>query len=181
MSIDRLNKALNKVNNEYFSFEKLPYICISQGQDKSKRKMIVFGTYNTKKNEIRIHPYLLKTNISNFVLEFVIYHEMLHYQDRELLQQRKNGQRIHTKEFKQREKQFIKYNEAQKILRGILHGTYNSGSQDKLFGKELGLALIESVNNLGRILNKYNLKDSSKGEKNGTKKRDEKSKLDSND
>ena len=73
-----LQQALNRVNDSYFNYEKLPIIKLSKGQDKSKRRAIIFGTYHAKKDEIKIHPVLLQEQVQSFVLDFVIYHEMLH-------------------------------------------------------------------------------------------------------
>jgi predicted SprT family Zn-dependent metalloprotease len=119
---ERLEKTLDKVNKEYFSNGDIPTIRLSKGQDKKNRRAIVFGTYHAQKNEIKIHPVLLQEEVEDFVLEFIIYHEMLHYEDRDELLIRKKGQLVHTSRFKQREKYFRQYEEAQEILKNILHG-----------------------------------------------------------
>jgi predicted SprT family Zn-dependent metalloprotease len=198
-----LQETLNQVNDSYFHYEKLPIIKLSKGQDKAKRRAIIFGTYHAKKDEIKIHPVLLQEHLPSFVLEFVIYHEMLHYQDRELLLIRKKGDKVHTKEFRQREKQFLHYEEAQKILKNILYGkdmheesTPNTPAENAnssknntkkivrkvLKGEELENALTESLQRLDHILIKYNLKEEKiKGAKRGTKKTNDESQLASNE
>lgn len=188
-----LQETLNQVNDSYFHYEKLPIIKLSKGQDKAKRRAIVFGTYHAKKDEIKIHPVLLQEHLPSFVLEFVIYHEMLHYQDRELLLIRKKGDKVHTKEFRQREKQFLHYEEAQKILKKILYGkdmheeqTPNTLAENAnkkivrkiLKGEALENALAESLQRLDHILIKYNLKEEKiKGAKRGAKKKNDESQL----
>ncbi len=188
-----LQETLNQVNDSYFHYEKLPIIKLSKGQDKSKRRAIVFGTYHAKKDEIKIHPVLLQDHLPSFVLEFVIYHEMLHYQDRDELLIRKKGDKVHTKEFRQREKQFLHYEEAQKILKKILYGkdmheestpnildekTNKKIVRKILKGEALENALAESLQRLDHILIKYNLKEEKiKGAKRGTKKKDDESQL----
>jgi len=192
-----LQQTLNQVNGSYFHYEKLPIIKLSKGQDKSKRRAIIFGTYHAKKDEIKIHPVLLQEHLPSFVLEFVIYHEMLHYQDRDILLIRKKGDRVHTKEFRQREKQFLHCEEAQKILKKILYGkdmheesTPNSPAENAnkkivrkfLKGEALENALTESLQRLDHILIKYNLKEEKiKGAKRGTKKKNDENELASND
>ncbi|MGL4676891.1 MAG: SprT-like domain-containing protein [Brevinema sp.] len=173
-----LNQALEKVNREYFSFTELPEIKISQGQGKIKRKAIVFGTYHTKKNEIRIHPILLEKD--PYALEFVIYHELLHYQDRKELLVRKKGDRVHTKEFKVRETQFLYYDKAQKILKECLYGKSMKKNDKKksksgLQGEALEVALSSSLQRLEHVLIKYNMiKEKTKGVKRGTEKKNDK-------
>lgn len=184
--MELLQQSLIKVNEEYFSFQSLPHICLSKGQDKSQRKAIVFGTFHTKKNEIKIHPVLIQNIVPDFVLEFVIYHEMLHYQDRSQLQKRKKGERIHTSVFRQREKQFAHYNAAQKILKKILYGekmleqsaSENSKNRIPLSGIDLELALTESLNHLDQVLKKYDIiTEKIKGAKRGSQKNNDQDQL----
>ena len=199
---ERLEKTLDKVNKEYFSNGDIPTIRLSKGQDKKNRRAIVFGTYHAQKNEIKIHPVLLQEEVEDFVLEFIIYHEMLHYEDRDELLIRKKGQLVHTSRFKQREKYFRQYEEAQEILKNILHGReLVKGSEEStentekiesstnkkvvpkkttssLSGTALEEALTESLQRLEHIMIKYNMiEPKSKGAKRGTKKRNEEEQL----
>ncbi len=198
-----LQQALNRVNDSYFNYEKLPIIKLSKGQDKSKRRAIIFGTYHAKKDEIKIHPVLLQEQVQSFVLDFVIYHEMLHYQDRDILLTRKKGEKVHTREFRKREQNYLHYKESQKILKKILYGndmkeesTQNLRSNNEntsnnntkkntrtiLKGEALESALADSLQRLDHILIKYNMKeDKIKGAKRGTKKKNDESQLASNE
>ncbi|MGL5955189.1 MAG: hypothetical protein ACRC0X_01075 [Brevinema sp.] len=168
-----LNQALQKVNQEYFLFSELPTIRISQGQEKIKRKAIIFGSYHAKKNEIRIHPILLGEE--SCALEFVIYHELLHYQDREELLIRKKGDRVHTRTFREREKKFLQYNKAQKILKEHLYGKEmkkNNKIKSGLQGEALAVALADSLRHLEQVLVKYHMiEEKTKGVRRGTKKK----------
>ncbi len=150
----KLQKALHKVNEQYFSFEQLPEIKVSKGQEKDNRRAIIFGTYNAQKNEIRIHPVLL--TMDELALEFVVYHEMLHYEDRKALLKRKKGSRVHTAEFKQREKAFVGYDKAEKLLKSCFK---NSKKKSELRGEALASALTDAVKRLEGLFVKYDLTD----------------------
>lgn len=179
-----LEKALHKVNDQYFKFSDLPTIILSKGQEKSNRKAIIFGTYNAKSNEIRIHPTLL--NEEKIALEFVIYHELLHFQDRDELLIRKKGDRVHTISFKKRETAFFGYEEAQEILKKYVEPEISSPKKiikkaSGLRGDALANALSDSLQRLEHILIKYNmLEEKSKGAKRGTKKKNDEDQLASN-
>lgn len=122
-----LSERLNQVNEGYFQFNELPPIKWSKGVIKKKYRKLTFGTYDIKNNQIRIHPILKNEKIPVFVLDFVIYHEMLHYEDRKDLKTKKKilipvisfkkqlsrpiryvrkKNYIHTSEFHNREKEF---------------------------------------------------------------------------
>ncbi len=176
---DKLQKALDKVNQEYFSFTELPTIRLSKGQDKTDRRAIIFGTYNFKNDEIRIHPVLLEAE--ECALEFVIYHELLHYQDKDLLLARKKGDRVHTISFKKREKLFAQYEEASAILKKYIYPDQQVANTPKLKpsglrGEALENALTESLQRLEHVLIKYNMTEQ-KGAKRGTKKKNDESQL----
>lgn len=171
-----LEKLLHKVNQEYFNFSDLPTICISKGQEKSNRKAIIFGTYNAKTNEIRIHPTLLQEE--SVAIEFVIYHELLHYQDRDELLGRKKGDRVHTKAFKQREQAFLGYETAQKILKKYVEQGNDipkkqTQKSSGLKGEALANALADSLQRLDHIMIKYSMIEEKKGAKRGTKKKND--------
>ncbi|MGL4394824.1 MAG: SprT-like domain-containing protein [Brevinema sp.] len=185
-----LQQSLQRVNQEYFQFEELPQIVLSRGRQKEHRRAIVFGTYHLKDNKIKIHPVLLEQK--EFVLDFVVYHELLHYQDRNELKKRKKGDPVHTKAFRERERQFAQHDEAQKILKDILYNRDTSMDttekktspenkqikKPRLRGEALENALAESLKNLDRVLQKYHVEDETKkGAKRGSKKRNDETEL----
>ncbi|MGL4562536.1 MAG: hypothetical protein ACRCVW_01595 [Brevinema sp.] len=179
-----LEQSLQRVNHEYFQFDQLPEIVLSKGQTKINRRSIIFGTYDIRSNKIKIHPVLLDQ--VDFVLDFVVYHEMLHYEDRHSLKNRKKGDPIHTKDFRSREKLFKQYHEAQQILKDILYHNMDKKETDnkkkiqrkRLTGEALEIALAESLKRLDQVLIKYHQDDDIKqGAKHGSKKRNEKTKL----
>jgi predicted SprT family Zn-dependent metalloprotease len=86
---------------------------ITWGQRSRKRKFrsIRFGSYFEDRKLIRIHPLLDRKEIPRFFVEYIVYHELLHFivPDR----RRSDGRRsCHHREFKQREKQFARFPEA---------------------------------------------------------------------
>jgi len=124
-----LNLRLHQVNEEYFQSRTLPEIKWSRGRIKKRYKKLTFGSYDFKKDEIRIHPLLKDENIPSFVLDYILFHEMLHYQDREDLKNmrqgkffRRSGYRAHSPSFRFREKIFHRRKEALKIMRAIVMG-----------------------------------------------------------
>lgn len=149
----RLENILYKVMHAYFpdfSGVNIPHIKLSRGKFKKQRRSIIFGTYDALKNEIKIHPILLES-VPEIALEFVIYHELLHFMERDILLVRKKKMRVHTKEFRQQEKKFVHYDKAQKILKDLLYNREIS-YVDRLSLEE---KLAASVDKLDKILTYY--------------------------
>lgn len=120
---------LQQVNKEYFKSKSLPEIKWSKGRVKEKYRKLTFGSYDFKRNEIRIHPLLKNENFPSFVLDYILFHEMLHYQDRENLKNmrhskffKKNECRAHSSGFRLKEKAFPHRKEALKIMKAIVMG-----------------------------------------------------------
>ncbi len=76
-------------------------------------RSITFGTYDFHRRQIRIHPLLDQREVPLYFLEYIVYHEMLH-----ALYPSKMGIRgrcsIHSKEFREKERQFPFFEEAKK-------------------------------------------------------------------
>ena len=78
---------------------------------RGKYRSITFGTFNQHTRQIRINPILDHPQVPLYFLEFIVYHEMLHavYPT----QMDVNGRcSIHTKEFRDKERQFPLFEEA---------------------------------------------------------------------
>lgn len=113
--------ALHNINLQYFALNELPEIRWSKGQIKKHYRRLTLGTYVPDKNLIRIHPLFREGILPEFVRDYVIYHEMLHFIDRNRLKKRKRGRRkIHTPEFHQKERQFPRSKEAQLMIRQMM-------------------------------------------------------------
>jgi predicted SprT family Zn-dependent metalloprotease len=129
---EKLVTAMHRVNNEYFSFEKLPSIRWSRGRIQKQYRKLTIGCYDIKKNEIRIHPLFRERELPVELLDFVIYHELLHYEDRHHLKIRRNGKRIHNRDFKVREKSHPYSKTAHQITKTILNGNFLVASKKNL-------------------------------------------------
>lgn len=76
-----------------------------------KFRHITFGSFDKNLNLVRINRMLDISDFPFYFINYIVYHEMLHYVCKEQLAE--NGQRkIHTKDFKQKEKEFAYYKEA---------------------------------------------------------------------
>lgn len=134
-----LKDKLDEINNRYFRMDGLPAIKWSKGSLKRKYRKITFGSYDFKKDQIRVHPVLKDQNVPGIVLEYVLFHELLHYQDREALQEghtsfrlfRRRRVRVHTSDFHKREKEYPFKKEASRIMRCIAGGTFRGEPEPK--------------------------------------------------
>ncbi len=134
-----LESRLETVNRSFFRFPDLPSIRWSRGRVRPRYRKLTFGTYDFRKNEIRIHPLLKRSAVPDCVLDYVLFHELLHYEDRERLRElsvpaalspfsrlRKGGRRlIHNRHFHNREDGFPGRDEAclwmKRFVRGEIH------------------------------------------------------------
>ncbi len=82
------------------------------------RRTIHLGTYTPELNLVRIHRKLDQPWVPRYVVESVVYHEMLHADIPAL---EKNGRRrLHTPEFRRRERLFERFEDAEQWLRAHL-------------------------------------------------------------
>jgi predicted metal-dependent hydrolase len=73
-------------------------------------KKRTLGNYQKKTNTIRINPILDNRKVPRYVIKYIVYHEMLHAVIDAVV---KNGRRrIHSKEFKNRERKYRNYHQA---------------------------------------------------------------------
>lgn len=105
-----LQEILHRVRDRYFAPDYAPKIRWARRRKEGLRS-ITFGSYNRRKHEIRINPILDDPQVPLYFLEFVVYHEMLHGIC--LPQMSYFGKNvIHTKEFKEEERKFEKFEAA---------------------------------------------------------------------
>jgi len=100
-------EALNK---EYF--RRTVTAAITWGK-RSLRRVVRkrrLGSYQRDRDIIRINPVLDSSTVPRYFVEFVIYHEMLHAAGS--VETCAGRQRVHSKEFKKREKYFKYYEQA---------------------------------------------------------------------
>jgi len=107
-----LNAIFETVNREYFASQ-MPKPRLSWNQVSTQRK---FGHYDPARDRIVISRTLDNRRVPRYVVEFVMYHELLHLHHGE-----KWGNRLmfHTPEFRASERKFKRYEQAQQWLRKL--------------------------------------------------------------
>jgi hypothetical protein len=107
-----LQKIYNALNKEYFDQELNLNITWYGNAKQRARSKITFGQYQDPLRLIKIHRMLDHPSFPDYLVEFVVYHEMLHHVSPSYVD-KKGMHHIHSKEFKQLEKKFKKYALAQ--------------------------------------------------------------------
>jgi len=108
--IYNLTDIFNSLNSEYFNNSLSVLITWGKRSPRYAVKRRTLGNYQKKTNIIRINPILDSRKVPRYVIEFIVYHEMLHAVIDTVL---KNGRRsIHSKEFKNRELKYRNYHKA---------------------------------------------------------------------
>lgn len=106
-----LQEIFNRLNQSFF----LEGVCVGWGEKGGwgKFRSITFGTYNAHTRQIRINPILDHKEVPLYFLEYIVYHEMLHaiYPTQMAMSGRCA---IHTKEFREKERQFPLFEEAKR-------------------------------------------------------------------
>jgi predicted metal-dependent hydrolase len=105
-----LNKIFNRVNRRYFNSE-LHKPVLTWSARRSKR---ILGHHDAAHDTIVISRSLDQADVPEYLIEYVMYHEMLHIKHRPRLI---NGRRIfHTNTFRTDEQRFAQFDEAMKWL-----------------------------------------------------------------
>jgi hypothetical protein len=108
-----LKAAFQQVNHRYFKNQMSPPRLV-WGQRLSRRKL---GHYQPATDTVSVSRTLDSPDVPDFVVEFIVYHELLHKQ---LGIQVSGGRRYsHTPAFKQAERRFDRFQEAQEFLNGV--------------------------------------------------------------
>ncbi len=115
-NVFNLNKIYRHLNRSYFDNALDLFITWFGNDQKKPGQKITFGLFNDILRLIKINRLLDHDYIPTYLIEYVIYHEMLHcvyptYVDS------KGMKHIHSKEFKEREKQFKYYQEARRWMK----------------------------------------------------------------
>jgi hypothetical protein len=108
-----LKAAFQRVNRQYFK-NQMATPRLVWGQRLSGRKL---GHYQPATDTVQVSRTLDNPDVPGFVVDFIIYHELLHKQ---FGVQVSGGRRYsHTPDFKQAERHFMRFNEAQNFLNRI--------------------------------------------------------------
>jgi hypothetical protein len=110
-TVYNLQKIYHDLNEQYFD-EKLKLYITWFGKPQSRAKSrVTFGLYHDPLKLIKINRLLDSPSFPDYLVSYVIYHEMLHHVCPSYY---KNGvHHVHTKEFKEREKEFEHFDLAQ--------------------------------------------------------------------
>lgn len=114
-----LQDAFERVNTEYF--EGMVHCAITWGNRKRRpgKKRVRLGSYSPYSNVIRINPLLDKPGVPPYVIDHVVYHEMLHQQ---LGTKKRDGRRLyHHAAFREKEKAFARREEAEAWMEDNFH------------------------------------------------------------
>jgi predicted SprT family Zn-dependent metalloprotease len=105
-----LQSSFQDLNKKYFNNQIDCLILWGPPRKKAKKKSIRLGSYSFKTSIIRINPALDKPFVPQYVLDSIVYHEMLHHH---LGEQERNGRHLsHHHFFKMAEQKFVYYKEA---------------------------------------------------------------------
>ena len=112
------------LNRDYFSEQVKAHITWGRRAPRRRRRSIRFGAYDSRKRLIRIHPLLDQAFVPLYVVENVVFHEMLHQLNPP---QRVNGRwSIHPPAFRREERRYTHFERAeswqQKHLARLLRG-----------------------------------------------------------
>lgn len=99
------------LNHDYFDNRVQARITWGRQPPRRRRQSIRFGAYDSGERLIRIHPLLDQAFVPRYVIEAVVFHEMLHQLNPP---QRLNGRwSIHTPAFRRAERRFPYFEQAE--------------------------------------------------------------------
>lgn len=109
-----LQELFDKINAKYFKRTCDAVITWGRDTNRRRRRSIQLGSYDFEANAIRIHPTLDAPWVPRYVLEALVYHEILHW----LFRPRQNGSRrvFHGRAFREAETAFPHYERTQKWI-----------------------------------------------------------------
>jgi hypothetical protein len=110
-----LEAIYHNLNQHYFVNRIQAHITWSRRPPQRKRKSIRFGSYQERNRLIRIHCLLDQAFVPRYVVENVVFHEMLHQL---IPRQYMNGRwYVHPPEFRRQERRFLYYQQAEQWQR----------------------------------------------------------------
>lgn len=106
-----LQEIYDEVNWEYFQGKLKLWITWFDRSNKKRGSRVVFGQYLNALKLIKINKMLDDAAFPKYFLDFIVYHEMLHHKIPSYLDE-KGVLRVHSKEFKEKERAFKQYKQA---------------------------------------------------------------------
>ncbi len=111
-----LEKIYRLTNESYFQNELKLSITWYGNPDRRLRSQINFGLYSFPLKLVKIHRLLDSFDMPEYFVQYVVYHEMLHSVCSPFVN-RRGMTIVHTPEFKQREREFKFFKEAQNWIK----------------------------------------------------------------
>ena len=111
-----LEAVYRALNQDYFNNQLSLRITWFGKWQQSNRSRITFGLDYDPLKLIKINRFMDNSHFPHYFISYVTYHEMLHYLCPAYVDE-KGLKHIHSREFKQREKEFKYFHEAQKWIR----------------------------------------------------------------
>jgi hypothetical protein len=124
-NVYNLKEIYNQINKEYFQGKLDLAITWFGNPNQRNRTRVTFGLYYDPLKLIKINRLLDSPSCPEYLVSYVVYHEMLHNVCPSYVDER-GIHRVHSKEFKEQEVQFRYYDLAQKWIKT---------HQDKLFAR----------------------------------------------
>lgn len=116
-SVYDLKVIYDALNAEYFDGKLQLFITWYGNKEATRRRSrVTFGLYHDPLKLIKINRFLDHPDFPEFLVAFVVYHEMLHHVCPAYVDQT-GLHRIHSREFKKREAQFKDYQQAKKWIK----------------------------------------------------------------
>ncbi len=122
-----LKQMYNHINQEYFN-DSLNLSITWFGSSKQrvrKRNRITFGLFHDPLRLIKINRMMDSDHFPDYFVNYVIYHEMLHYTCPSYVDENGN-KHIHSKIFKEKEREFRYYQHAQQWIKENQHYLFQS-------------------------------------------------------
>ncbi len=114
-----LRDVFNRMNRDYFHGE-IRDITLTWG----RRSQRVLGHYDHAKRTIVVSTILDSARVPGYLVEYILYHEMLHHRLRSYY---RDGRRVvHSREFKESERRFPKYEKAKQKIKELFGGIGSS-------------------------------------------------------
>ena len=124
-SVYNLQTIFNKLNERYFDGELQLSITWFGTKKTKKGSRLALGLYQEPLKLIKIHRVLDNDHFPLFVVEFVIYHEMVHFVCPPYVDAR-GVTRIHHKAFKEKEQEYAHFQKAEQWIEKHQHDFFNS-------------------------------------------------------
>jgi predicted SprT family Zn-dependent metalloprotease len=124
-NIYNLKHIYNELNSQYFDDRLELFITWFGKPNLRKSSRITFGLYYDPLKLIKINRILDSPSFPDYFVKYVVYHELLHYVCPSYYDE-KGIHRIHSKEFKEKEKHFLHYQIAQEWIKENQAGLFIS-------------------------------------------------------